>query len=329
MNTINIPEKRPIITAIVFFIFSLPLFIQYNNVYCDEVYYLLQFLAILCFAVFLLIKQCAIGLPIAAGIYGFAVFSVYYQILEDTYAMYETIKNFIDIFGGEATFTELGTEANKAMLIIVLFLGSLIMELIAALLFFLAVLFKTLPQSVVGEETVKKLAMTTSVLTAISAFLYWVVAFKCNEYLDKSLNLWFYLNQLSKVAAFHFLWKEINYIPKISLNQNVIQNQPVSVMSEVSTEEISSSNVVHETNAEENECIKEKTFEVGHKWRCECGEMISALPCPFCGAEEEKETHRETEDAVVSELTRFKKLLDSNLITQEDYDNKKKELLGI
>ena len=65
------------------------------------------------------------------------------------------------------------------------------------------------------------------------------------------------------------------------------------------------------------------------KWRCECGNMISSTPCPFCGKGGAKTVDPQNENVVMVELESFKKLLDAGLITEEDYNRKKKELLGI
>ena len=79
---------------------------------------------------------------------------------------------------------------------------------------------------------------------------------------------------------------------------------------------------------------RQQPIQADNNWRCSCGAMNrpDEAVCHRCGTAKEKpkqNTSNQSAEKVGDELKKYKEMLDQGLITQEDFDAKKKQLLGL
>lgn len=81
-----------------------------------------------------------------------------------------------------------------------------------------------------------------------------------------------------------------------------------------------------------SEIRQRDTLQAGG-WNCSCGRLnaayVTSCTCGKNKMQAEIELKNASSEAQVEKLKVYKELLDSGVITQEDYDVKKKQLLGI
>lgn len=68
-------------------------------------------------------------------------------------------------------------------------------------------------------------------------------------------------------------------------------------------------------------------------WKCTCGRLnaayVTSCTCGKTKIQSEIELESASADAQAEKLRNYKELLDSGIITQEDFDAKKKQILGL
>ena len=313
--------KKPIGMSVAFYVLA-GISLLNQDLNCVE--NILQIIALICFATFLLFKPCAVGLPIAMGAYSLINIIGFWGMFEEGSKYREFLEQGNP---NENLWPGIDIKVGTVSTIIAILMVFLVAIMIGLVVAFLAVLFKTLPNSTMSRSSLQKLAGTSAGLIIVPMVLIFIVIIAVgNEFMNKhglAIDIKSVLCFISYCVAFWYLSADISCIPRMSFTfsqpQDTQYAEPQYQQPQYQQPQY---------QQPQQQPVNNQAGAV-HKWRCECGNMISSTPCPFCGKGGAKTVDPQNENVVMVELESFKKLLDAGLITEEDYNRKKKELLGI